>query len=323
MIAAEERPYDVVTLGETMIRLTPKGYTRLEEAAELELRIGGSESNVAVALARLGLKSAWVSKLPVNPLGKLVARRLQSLGVDVSHVLWTDDGRVGVYFIEPGAAPRPSRVLYDRAGSAASTLRPEEVPMALIAASRHLHLTGITPALSEECRRAVQRAIEVAREAQLTISFDVNYRAKLWSAVEARAVLEPLLSQVNLLISTEADARLLFEMSGSADEIASALRTHFRAEAVALTCGGEGAVCCDGDIKRAPAFPVSEVDRVGAGDAFDAGLIYGYLNGDVGYGIQFGMAMAAIKHSIPGDEFISSSEEVLALLQSTHRAIQR
>jgi 2-dehydro-3-deoxygluconokinase len=323
MIAADERPYDVVTLGETMIRLTPKGFGRLEEAAELELRIGGSESNVAVALARLGLKSAWVSKLPVNPLGKLIARRLQSLGVDVSHVLWTEEGRVGVYFIEPGAAPRPSRVLYDRANSAASTLLPEEVPVSLLAESRHLHLTGITPALSDGCRQMVQRAIEAARAARLTISFDVNYRAKLWSAVEARAVLEPLLSQVNLLISTEADARLLFQTSGSAEEIAAALRSRFRAEVVALTLGGEGAVCCDGEIKRAPAFPVSEVDRVGAGDAFDAGLIYGYLNGDVAYGLQFGMAMAAIKHSIPGDEFIASPDEVVALLQSTHRAIQR
>jgi 2-dehydro-3-deoxygluconokinase len=322
-MSVQERSYDVVTLGETMIRLTPPGYTRLEETAELELRIGGSESNVAVALARLGLKSAWVSKLPVNPLGKLVARRLQSLGVDVSHLLWSDEGRVGVYFIEPGAAPRPSRVLYDRANSAASTMRPEEMPWSLLAESRHLHLTGITPALSESCRRVVERAIELAREARLTISFDVNYRAKLWSAAEARAVLEPLLAQVNLLISTEADARLLFELTGSAEEIASALRSHFRAEVVALTSGGEGAVCCDGEIKRAPAFQVTEVDRVGAGDAFDAGLLYGYLNGDVAYGLQFGMAMAAIKHSIPGDEFISSPDEVVALLQSTHRAIQR
>src|SRR5262249_17257206 len=160
-------------------------------------------------------------------------------------------------------------------------------------------LTGITPALSEGCRRLVQRAIEAAHAMRLTVSFDVNYRAKLWSAEEARAALEPLLSQVNLIISTDADARLLFAVSGSAEQIAATLRTRFRAEVVALTCGGEGAVCCDGEIKRAPAFPVSEVDRVGAGDAFDAGLLYGYLNGDIGYGLQFGMAMAAIKHSIP------------------------
>src|SRR6266851_2290506 len=123
----QDRPYDVVTLGETMIRLSPKGHTRLEEAAELECRIGGSESNVAVALARLGLKSAWISKLPLNPLGKLIARRLQSLGVDVASVLWTEEGRAGLYFIEPGAAPRPSRVLYDRANSAASTMEPDEI----------------------------------------------------------------------------------------------------------------------------------------------------------------------------------------------------
>jgi 2-dehydro-3-deoxygluconokinase len=319
----EDRLYDVVTLGETMIRLTPKGFTRLEEASELECRIGGSESNVAIALARIGMRTAWLSKLPLNSLGKLVARRLQSLGVDVSHVLWSEQARAGLYFIEPGAAPRPSRVLYDRANSAASTMEPEEVPWSVVRESRHLHLTGITPALSSSCRAVVARAVEVAREARTTVSFDVNYRAKLWSTRDARAALEPLMARVNLVIATDTDARLIFELSGTPEEMAAALRERLRAEVVALTCGPDGAVCCFGDITRAPSFPVTEVDRVGAGDAFDAGLIHGYLNGDIPYGLQFGMAMAAIKHSIPGDEFISSAEEVHFLLQSTHREIQR
>jgi 2-dehydro-3-deoxygluconokinase len=323
MSTARERPYDLVTLGETMIRLTPKGFTRLEEATELEVRIGGSESNVAVAISRLGRSAAWISKLPNNPLGKLVARRLQSLGVDVSHALWAEGERIGVYFIEPSAAPRASKVLYDRAQSAASSMRPEEIPWSLLSQSRHLHLTGITPALSESCCRVVERAIAEAREAGLTISFDINYRAKLWSPEAARATLEPLLSRVNVLISTEADVRLLFDIGGPADELAMALRERFHAEVVALTLGAEGAVCCHGEIAHATGFPVSEVDRVGAGDAFDAGLIHGYLSGDVAYGLQFGTAMAAIKHSIPGDEFIASADEVTALLQSTHRAIQR
>src|SRR5579883_2435974 len=121
----ERLDYDVFTLGETMVRFTPKGFIRLEEASELELRVGGTESNVAVALARLGLRVAWASKLPQNPLGELTARRIRSFGVDVSHVHWTPNARMGLYFIEPGAAPRTSLVLYDRANSAASTMAPD------------------------------------------------------------------------------------------------------------------------------------------------------------------------------------------------------
>src|SRR5207245_2249090 len=134
----------------------------------------------------------------------------------------------------------------------------EEMPWSVIAESRHLHLTGITPALSESCRRVVERALEVARESRTTISFDVNYRAKLWSPATARSVLEPLLSRANLVISTDADARLLFELTGSPEEVATTLRERLRAEAVALTLGAEGAVCCHSDIARATAFPVSE-----------------------------------------------------------------
>src|SRR5215212_2260762 len=157
-MANETRPLDVLTFGETMVRLVPKGFTRLEDAQELECRVGGSESNVAVALARLGLRTAWISKLPANPLGMMVERRVRSFGVDTSRVIWEEGGRAGVYFIEPGAAPRPARVLYDRANSSASRLEPSEIDWAALDATRHLHLTGITPALSVTCQATVARS---------------------------------------------------------------------------------------------------------------------------------------------------------------------
>src|SRR5687767_5608018 len=155
--------YDVFTFGETMIRYTPKGFTRLEEAAELEVRIGGSESNVAIALARLGLSVAWASRLPRNPLGELVARRIRSFGVDISQVCWVDGERMGLYFIEPGAAPRSGVILYDRAASAASAMIPDTFDSSVLDRTRHLHLTGITPALSDSARATVSRAIAEAR----------------------------------------------------------------------------------------------------------------------------------------------------------------
>lgn len=316
--------YDVVTLGETMIRLSPSGYRRLEEAETLECRIGGSESNVAVALARLGLATAWLSKLPENPLGQFVSRRLSSLGVDVSHVVWSPEGRAGVYFIEPGSPPRPTRVLYDRAGSAASTMAPAEMPWDVVRAARHLHLSGITPALSASCRAVAARAVAEARAAGASVSLDLNYRSKLWSPAEAAAALGELIPTVDLLVSTAADAALLFDLGGSADAIARSLRDHFQVPAAVVTLGAEGAAAChDGGYHTAACFPATEVDRVGAGDAFDAGLIYGYLQGDLSKGLSYGMAMAAIKHSIPGDEFVSSLAEVEELVAVGRRDIHR
>jgi 2-dehydro-3-deoxygluconokinase len=318
------RDYDVVTLGETMIRLSPSGYRRLEEAETLECRIGGSESNVAVALSRLGLRTAWLSKLPENPLGRFVARRLSSLGVDVSHVIWSPEGRAGVYFIEPGSPPRPTRVLYDRAGSAASTMSPAEMQWDVVRAARHLHLSGITPALSASCRAVTARAMAEARAVGASVSLDVNYRSKLWSPAEAAAALRELIPSVDLLVSTAADAALLFDLGGPADAIARSLRDHFQVPAAVVTLGAEGAAAChDGGHHVVACFPATEVDRVGAGDAFDAGLIYGYLQGDLPRGLSYGMAMAAIKHSIPGDEFVSSLAEVEELVAVGRRDIHR
>lgn len=317
-------PFDVFTLGETMVRYTPKGFTRLEEATELEQRVGGSESNVAVALSRLGLQVAWASKLPRNPLGELVVRRLMSFGVDVSHVRWQEGGRMGLYFIEPGAAPRSSLVLYDRAGSAASRMEPEDFDWSALDDARHVHLTGITPALSPTAADTTARAVQEAKARGLTISFDVNYRARLWPPELARETLLPLIRDVDLLICPLADALTLFGIDGTPEGTAERLGDLTGAEDIALTLGAGGALLWNRrQFHRAEPFPVHAIDRVGAGDAFDAGLLWGYLQGDAPRGLLYGMAMAAIKHTIPGDEWISSLAEVEALIESGHRDIQR
>src|SRR4051794_30826602 len=180
-MTGETRPLDMLTFGETMVRLVPKGFTRLEDAQELECRVGGSESNVALALARLGMRTAWISKLPSNPLGMMIERRVRGFGVDTSRVIWEVGGRAGVYFIEPGAAPRPARVLYDRANSSARRPEPSEIDGAARDAARPLHLPGIPPALSISCRATVARALAEERAGASTPSFDVNSRARLWS----------------------------------------------------------------------------------------------------------------------------------------------
>jgi len=316
--------FDVFTLGETMIRFTPRGYIRLEEAAELEVRIGGSESNVAIALARLGVRVAWASKLPRNPLGELTARRIASFGVDVSSVLWEEAARMGLYFIEPGAAPRSSLVFYDRAHSAASLMTPSDFDWSVLDQARHLHLTGITPALSATALETTDRAIAEARRRGKTISFDVNYRARLWPAELAREALLSLIHDLDLLICPLGDALQVFGLDGAPEEVAQALGEVTEAPLIALTLGGGGALLWDrSEFHLAAPFPVQAIDRVGAGDAFDAGLLWGFLQGDAPKGLRYGMAMAALKHTIPGDEWVSSLAEVEALLESGHRDIQR
>jgi 2-dehydro-3-deoxygluconokinase len=244
--------------------------------------------------------------------------------VDTSGIAWSDDDRMGLYFIEPGAPPRSGAVLYDRARSAASRMAPEDFNWSVLDSVRHVHLTGITPALGDSPTATIGRAMRETRSRGMSLSFDINYRARLWSAEAARKALESLIQDVDLLISPEADVRTVFGGEGEPEELAQHLGKRSRAPWIALTLGGDGALLWDREtFYRVEPFPVTPIDRVGAGDAFDAGLLWGFLQGDTPKGLQYGMAMAALKHTIPGDEFISSLAEVEALLEAGHRDIQR
>lgn len=318
---------DVLTFGETMVRLSPPGSGRLEEAVSLDVRIGGSESNTAVALARLGLRAGWWSRLPRNPLGRRIENEIRRWGVDTSGVVWDEepDARAGLYFLDFGVAPRGIDVYYDRARSAASGIVPELVDADRIRSARLIHLTGITPALSDVCAAAVRRAVEIARDAGIAVSFDVNYRSKLWAPDVAQRLLEPILQHVDLLLCPLADASLVLGVGGSGPEAARELRKRYGAAAAVVTCGGQGAVACDdhGDRATTPYALTDVVDRVGAGDAFAAGVIYGYLNGDLDAGLEYGTAMAALKHTMPGDLLLSTRDEIEAARRGTRVEIRR
>ncbi|MDI3340268.1 MAG: sugar kinase [Sphaerobacter sp.] len=308
--------YDVVTFGETMIRLATRPGERLETAATLEAGIGGAESNVAVALARLGRRVAWSSVLPRNPFGARIAGELRRHGVDVSHVHWVDQGRVGVYYLDTGAAPRPTQVLYDRAGSAVATCDPDALDPALAARGRLLHLTGITPALSAQCAAITRRLADAARAAGVPISFDVNYRSRLWSPQEAAAGLEPLCRAATVLLCGRSDARTVWGLSGSDEALLRGLAARFGAPVTVLTTGENGALALtpDGTLHREPAVSVAVIDRVGAGDAFAAGFLHGYLAGDVPLGLRLGVRLAALKMTVRGDLAVLSGEDIAACL---------
>ncbi|HUY98733.1 MAG TPA: sugar kinase [Thermomicrobiaceae bacterium] len=308
--------YDVVTFGETMIRLsTPLG-ERLETAVSLDVGIGGAESNVAVALSRLGRRTAWASVLPRNAFGERIAGDLRRHGVDVSHVSWAERGRVGVYYLDTGAAPRPTHVLYDRAGSAVARCVPDSIDPDLAARCRILHLTGITPALSPSCAEVTRRLAWRATEAGVPISVDVNYRSLLWSPDVAADMLGPLCTAATVLICGRADARTLWGLEGSDEDAVRALSARFGAATTVLTTGDEGAVALtqDGTLYREPAVATVVIDRVGAGDAFAAGFLHGYLDGDVALALRLGVRLAALKMTIRGDLAVVGAHELAALV---------
>ena len=327
--------YDVVTFGEAMVRLSPPNFQRLEQARNLDLQVGGAELNVAVGVARLGMKSTWVSKLPKNGLGYLIRNRIQEAGVDGSHIVWSDKGRAGLYFVEFGSSPRASSVLYDRVYSTISTIQRGEVDWTRIfSGAKHFHISGITPALSASASEVTVEAMKAAKKGGLTVSYDLNYRKKLWSPADAKKIQEPMMADVDILITTEEDTNVVFGIKEKDYEaVAEKLAQTFELKIVAITLREDLSVWKnnwtaiayhEGKIFRDKKYEVEIVDRVGAGDAFTSGLLYGWLRlKDVQKGIQYGNAFAALKHTLPGDFNWSTMEEVEALLKGGGLRISR
>ena len=318
--------YDLVTFGETMIRLSPPNFRRLEQTNLLEVNVGGSELNVAVAAQRLGLKTAYVTRLTNNPLGRMIANKAREHGVDTSHIVWTDEDRVGVYFVEFGASPRPNAVLYDRRDSAMAKIKPGEVEWATIfSQARHFHTSGITPALSPTAAEATKEAVRKAKEAGLTVSLDLNYRARLWSQEEARKVMEPLTQQADILITTEEDTERVFGIKAeSYERVAELLAERFDLAAVAITIRETPSVWrntwtaivyANGKLFRGPKFEIEIVDRVGAGDSFAGGFLYGWLTDGPEAGVNYGVAISALAQTNPGDLCWATKAEAERLLK--------
>lgn len=326
--------YDLVTFGETMIRLSPPDHRRLEQTNLFEVNVGGSELNTAVAAQRLGIKTAYVTRLTDNPLGRIIENKAREHGVDTSHVLWTGDNRVGLYFVEFGASPRANSVLYDRRDSAIARIRPGEVDWNnVFQGGKVFHTSGITPALSPNAAEATREAIEIAKKVGLKVSIDLNYRARLWSQQEARAVMTKLVEQADILITTEEDTERVFGIKGSSyEEVAAELATRFQLEAVAITLRETPSVWrnkwtaiayADGKIYRGPTFDIEIVDRVGAGDSFSGGFLFGYLKSGAYDGVRYGVAVSALKQTNPGDLCWATREEVERILDGGNLRIVR
>ena len=327
-------PHDVVTFGEAMVRLSPPNFRRLEQSQSLDVQVGGAELNTAVGLARLGRNVAWVSRLTDNPLGRLIANRAREAGVDTRHVHYTKEDRVGLYFLEFGAAPRASSVLYDRKDAAIAHIQPGQVPWTTVFSGvRWFHVTGITPALSTSAAETTREALKAARAANVRTSIDLNYRAKLWTTTEAGRWMSEFMQLCDLLITTEEDVEKVFGIRGDDYEaVARQLTERFPLRVVAITLRVNPLVWHNswtaiafraGQVLRTRTYEVEIVDRLGAGDSFAAGMIHGMLEDDLQMGLDWGVAASAIKHSIPGDFAWITREEVEALLKGGGLRISR
>jgi len=315
-MADTNRSCRVVTAGEAMVLFVPSAPGRLRHATNVTLSIGGAESNVAIGLSRLGVPTSWISALGEDEPGDLVLHRVRAEGVDTRGVRRVSDRPTGLYLREEVAGA--IRVYYYRRGSAAATLAPGAFDVSLLADAAFLHLTGITAALSPECAEFVTWAAKTAREAGVAVSYDVNYRSRLWDPPAARAATEALLPYVDVLLIGDEEAAALWGWNEQAclDRFPDA-----GPREVVVKLGARGcAAVVDGERLTSPGFPVRQLDPVGAGDAFAAGYLAGTLWGNVAAErLRTANAMGAFCVQNLGDyEGLPSHRELAAFLAQTN-----
>lgn len=326
----------VITFGEIMLRLAPEGYYRFVQAENYGATYGGGEANVAVSLANYGLDAAFVTKLPKHEIGQAGVNSLRRFGVDTSYITRGGD-RVGIYFLEKGASQRPSKVIYDRAGSSIAAATTSDFDWdQIFQGAEWFHFTGITPALGDNVTEICLEACKKAKEKGITVSCDLNYRNKLWSKEKAGQVMGELCKYVDVCIANEEDASDVFGIKAANTDVTSGKVNHegykdvakqlaerFGFSKVAITLRGSisandnnwAAMLYDGsDFYFSKSYLMHIVDRVGGGDSFGGGLIYACLHDFAPQQtIEFAVAASCLKHSIEGDFNQVSVDEVMKL----------
>lgn len=317
---------DIATFGETMLRLSPPRGERLERTRDLDVRVGGAESNVAVAAARLGCETAWLSKLPKSPLGRRVTAALRSHGVRPA-VAWddSDSARLGTYYFEHGGDPRGSDVLYDRQGASITTATPADLPVGAIEGADLFYTSGITPALSSTLADTTAALLKAARGSGSTTAFDLNYRSKLWSPDAAGQVYTSLFPHIDVLVAAERDVNTCLDRDGDAVEMANGLLHEFDFRTVVLTRGEHGSVAVhDGEVFEQDAYPADTFDPVGSGDAFVGGYLARRIHGgEVAEALACGAAAASLKRTVDGDVAVVTADEVESVVADDAGGLSR
>jgi 2-dehydro-3-deoxygluconokinase len=333
----------VVTMGEIMLRLSTPGFNRFVQTQEFDVNYGGGEANVAVALSNYGFESYFISKLPKHEIGQAAVNSLRRFGVKTDFIVRGGD-RVGIYFLETGASQRASKVIYDRTDSAMTTLSKDELDWDNIFKSVNwFHWTGITPALGKIALDSLIAACKAAKRSGATISADLNFRAKLWSPQKAQSIMVPLMAYVDVCIANEEDAeKSLGFKAGKTNvensdldesgyfEMAKTLKDRFNFKTIAITLresysasrnGWSALLIDDKDCirpYRSKKYDIQIVDRVGGGDSFASGLIYGLLKEQRSEeALEFAVAASCLKQTIPGDFNLVSIDEVYKLAKGS------
>lgn len=324
----------VVTLGEIMLRLSSPGQKRFVQSEYFDVVYGGGEANVAVSCANYGHDAYFVSKLPKHEIGQCAVNSLRRFGVNTNFIA-RGGNRVGIYYLESGASMRPSKVIYDRAGSSIAEADPEDFDFdKIMDGADWFHWSGITPAISDKSALLTKLACEAAKRHGVTVSCDLNFRKKLWTSEKAQSIMKPLMQYVDVCIGNEEDAKLCLGFEPDADVeggktdaegyygifkgmmhefefkyVVSTLR-----ESISASHNGWKALIYNGkefyQSKHYDILPI--IDRVGGGDSFSGGLIHGLLTypENQGMALEFAVAASALKHTIPGDFNMVSKEEV-------------
>lgn len=322
----------VVTFGEIMLRLSPPDYQRFIQTDSFDVTYGGGEANVSISLANFGLDSYYITKLPNNSIGDAALNHLRRFGVKADYIVRGGD-RLGIYFLEIGVAQRPSKVIYDRTHSAIAEAKVGDFDWdKIFQDTQWFHFTGITPALSDTAADLTLEAVKKAKQNNLKVSCDLNYRRKLWSTEKANKVMTSLMDYVDIVLGNEEDAEKIFSIKAPKSDIsvgqlneegykfvAKELIKRFKFELATITLresysasdNGWSALAYDGEkFYISTKYRVHIVDRVGGGDAFAGGLIYSLISGNqIQEALEFAVAASCLKHTIPGDFNMISVEE--------------
>lgn len=322
----EKKTFDLLAMGELLLRLSPPNNERITRGDVFEKHIGGAELNVAAGVSLLGLHTGMISRIPDTEIGEFAKNKIRYLGVSDDYLVWdkSEEARLGVYYYESATYPRKPQVVYDRKHTSVTRVRIEEFPEEMFASARCFHISGITLALSEECRACAVEMIKRFKAAGALISFDVNFRLNLWSGAEAKACIEQILPYVDIFFCSEDTARLTFLKEGDLHEIMRGFTEEYPISVVAATQRtvhspkqhSFGSVIyeakTDTFYEEKPYEKIDVVDRIGSGDAYCGGMLYGLLSSDMDCkkALAFGNACSAVKNTIPGDLPSSDLEEI-------------
>ena len=309
--------FDVTTLGEGQLRYSVPSGTRLENVDTFTVHACGTEANVTSLLCRLGWKCGWLSSMPKSPLSKRVTNEFQRSGLDLSAVVWRDAGRLATYYVEYAEPPRQTQVYYDRANTCFTNLTKEEVDWDYLTDARLLHLSGLTVPLSSHLREIVPEAIRQAKTRGALVSFDVNYRHRIWTPEQARETLLPIIQNVDILFCSRTDARTVFGIGCEPEETVQRLSEITAAPYIVTTLGNEGVIAWDRkQFFKQASCKVRIVDRIGAGDAMVAGVLHGFMQGELSKGLRYGVITAAMALTQFGDQVVTTRDELEELLNA-------